>query len=60
MPLFTPVPLYVPPLGLPPLKTTGAESKHISAKSFMFTTGNGLTVICVESLLVQAFASVYV
>jgi hypothetical protein len=49
----TPVPLYAPPAGLPPVKVTLAAFAHIGDKAPKVTVGKGFTVILVDALDVQ-------
>ena len=44
-PAVTPVPVYVPPAGEPPVKAKSAASTHTSAKAVRVTVGSALTVM---------------
>ena len=58
-PLLTPVPLYVPPAGEPPLKTKADPFAHTSVTAkFSVTSGSGLTVILDVAEPEHPFASV--
>ena len=55
----TPIPLNVPPEGLP-VKATGAALIHTAAYVPAFTTGNGLTIKFCVLLPTHPLVTVYV
>ena len=57
-PALTPVPLYVPPMGEPPVRAKAGASIHTDVFAGQVTTGSGLTVIVYVQEAVQLFASV--
>jgi hypothetical protein len=57
---LTPVPLYVPPDGDPPVRFTTAEFEQTGEKDDNVTDGPALTVIEFTAEDEQLFASVYV
>ena len=44
VPLVTPLPLYVPPAGLPPVSANGASVAQTGLNDAIVTVGSGLTV----------------
>ena len=56
-PPLTPVPLYVPPAGLPPVNANAGASMHTELFDGQLTTGNAYTVIVYVQEAVQLFAS---
>ena len=53
MPPLTPVPLYVPPVGEPPLSANEVALIHTDELDGQVTTGNAFTVMVKVQLLVQ-------
>ena len=47
VPLVTPLPLYVPPAGLPPVSAKGASVVQTGFNVAIVTVGSGLTVTSV-------------
>ena len=59
LPPLTPVPLYVPPAGLPPLSAKAASEVVMPVMlPGQVTVGSGFTVMVKEQLLVQLLPSV--
>ena len=58
MPPLTPVPLYVPPVGEPPLSANDAALIHTDELAGQVTVGSAFTVMVKVQLLLQPFPSV--
>ena len=52
-PLLTPIPLYEPPVGVPPVNAKTAASIHTDELAGQLTVGNGFTVIVNVQLLLH-------
>ena len=53
-PALTPIPLYVPPVGFPPVNANGDVFKHVDEFVGQVTEGNELFVSTTSSVEVQA------
>jgi hypothetical protein len=61
LPAATPVPLYVPPAGVPPASAKGASVAQTAASALCVTVGKALTVLVIpEVVAVQPAAFVAV
>ena len=56
LPALTPVPLYVPPVGEPPVNVNAAALIHTDKLDGQVTTGNAFTVMVKVQLPVQPVA----